>query len=228
MEWVQLALLVMGLLVRVCQWVFAREQLRLEKAQEASAREEAARLREEAARERRARRQQSLRLREARKLLSAGRDTLADGEVATLTGTVVCGEPIVDPLTGHRCAMHVFRATTMHGEEITINEAAVFVLETKHGEVLVDSRPDVIALPLYAVIRPTMERLTKMLGTRDRARNAHSAQHAIVMPGDRVSIYGVVQREHVEDGERGYRDMRDRMRLVGQPRHPLTIGRPRA
>jgi hypothetical protein len=158
---------------------------------------------------------------------------LADGEAVELTGTTrLLGEPLIAPLTGEPCLAHVSRARVFTRldfvgdlvEEFEIADAALFVLETAHGEVLVVDKPKLVLAPLH--LESLDEgRLAAFLRPRTLERYVRSTffEHATIHEGAAVTLTGVITHEPAPVLEAGFRDLPVRTRLTGYGKHPLTL-----
>ena len=159
--------------------------------------------------------------------------TLADGEAVQLTGTTrLVGDPLISPLTGEPCLAHVSRARVYTrldfvGElvdDLTIAQAALFVLETAHGDVLVADTP-VLALVTVHLEILDEARFAAFLRRRELDRYVRSTffEHAAIQEGTPVTMTGVITHEPAPVLEAGFRDLPVRTRLTGYGKHPLTL-----
>lgn len=163
---------------------------------------------------------------------------LQDGAAYLVTGRVRAVAPLVTaPLTGRACVAYVAHARVWSRldvagvlvDEVYASELAAFVLDSTEGELTVDTASFAVDLPRRAVCAYPRARELEFLARRGLAHYLRStfSDEVIVAPGDRISVAGVVSREHDHaTTARGYRDVPLRMHLAGYPDRPLRIRRP--
>ena len=158
---------------------------------------------------------------------------LVEGSEVELVGTVRELAPLVAaPLTGRACIAHVTRARVwteldLAGvlvAELDDRRLAPFVLDTATGPFPVAASAFDLATETSHVWPPLAD-VRAFLAARQLERYAISTfvQQAIVIPGERARVRGVLARDAVGDDERGYRDLDMRMRLGGYRERPLAI-----
>jgi hypothetical protein len=166
---------------------------------------------------------------------------LADRTLATVTGTVrVLDRSLVAPLSGRTCVIYVARVAIKTDalqqlvapiEDPVETRWVQFALETDAGTVIVDDTAGDVDLPELPLIPRKLELEQRFLAERgappELARTA-GFHEIVVEPGDRIAVHGlVIHEEHTgEVGERGYRDMPRRVRLVAHRDHALAISKP--
>ncbi|MBA3540983.1 MAG: hypothetical protein H0T79_15335 [Deltaproteobacteria bacterium] len=166
----------------------------------------------------------------ARRRLRAGPPELVDGAVVTLVGTVRAKDLLTAPLSQRPCV--VLHVKTFIGP-IWFTRFAMteFVLETEHGEVIIEHFPNAgLALPVRRIHNPSFERAEHYLvGAGRSAWEVGRAvfDEIVVEPGMKISVYGVVRVDFAPPSmgvELGFRDTTRVLRLVGSTAHPLAIG----
>jgi hypothetical protein len=170
----------------------------------------------------------------ARRRLARGVQRIAEGEVVTLVGTVrQLGDLVEAPLSGRACIAYDAAYLTPRGSNPTVihqRSMTAFELVTADGPVLVEQTETLdVALPVIPVIPRKLGREQGFLERHSRSPGdaaGSTAEEAIVEPGDKIAVQGVVVLDAVDHGDHGYRDAPTRVRLVGHPKHPLTIGKP--
>lgn len=160
--------------------------------------------------------------------------TVQEGEFVKLTGQIQhAADSLTAPLSGRTCVAYIAIAQAWRARRVphpTANaremKIAPLVLVLRDGEVMIEGEC-VVELRTAAVSPRAPERELAFLATRKLASYLPSTRfaEAVVHAGDRIWVSGVLLRNHA--GEHGYRDLPQRMRLVGMPGRPLTIGRAR-
>lgn len=169
--------------------------------------------------------------------MARGATTLADGELVTLRGTVrALEQTLVAPLSGTVCVLHRsaarivdgFGPISQSGGEIARVDMVDFVLETRDGEVIVTGRTAEVTIRPGRVVPRQMEREAAFLAAHGVLAHAKqmSCDEVVIEPGAKIVVHGVarVVTTPGDGGERGYRDVATKTRLVGDEAHPLTIG----
>jgi len=166
----------------------------------------------------------------AQRLLATGPQDFVDGAVITAVGTVKSRRTLVAPISGRTCVAYHLKAW-MGPAWFTRVDMVEFVLETPHGEIIVEPWPDAgFALPITE-LRPTYSVARDYLIAQGRTiREASNAsfEEMVVEVGAKIAVYGVVHAELASpstDREVGFRDDARIIRLRGAPAHPLSIGR---
>jgi hypothetical protein len=165
----------------------------------------------------------------ARKHRLAAPDAIIDHGIVTLRGTVkLLGTPLTAPLSGRACV--AFRATgrtfTFIGKHKQIDAETTevvmtpFVLETKHGDVIVNG--EVCELPAHSApiiprkleLEQAFMRRATLLGMAADA----GFDEIVVKPGMKIAVHGVVREEVTTSGaETGFREAPKQRRLTGEP-----------
>ena len=117
----------------------------------------------------------------------------------------------------------------MHETDELASRAMVrFALATGTGEVIVEGDQAELAHPLRTIIPRKLEREERFLadaGFAGRSINAFAFEEGAIEVGMTVAVYGVARVEVTASaGETGFRDAPTTTRIVGDERHPLTIG----
>jgi hypothetical protein len=165
----------------------------------------------------------------ARRRLRGGQLQLSDNTVVTVTGTVrAIGEPLVAPLSGRRCVLHLSIARSQRIRH-WLCEMVRFELETRDGTVIVDGVTAEVTLRPGAIVPRDLDRERAFLRAHDiTATDARgvSCEEVVIEPGMKIVVNGVARYEQSPNasGEAGFRDALSTIRLVGHARHPLTIG----
>jgi hypothetical protein len=144
------------------------------------------------------------------------------------------GQVLSAPLTGQPCVLHVTRARVWSRldfvgllvSDFTVVAQVAFALETPQGAILIDAEHGNVDGPARSFTPPHHDFLRALLAQRglDRYVGSTFADHALVAPGDRVTIRGTAVRERaLATGEQGYRDEAVRFKLVGYPQRLLEI-----
>lgn len=159
---------------------------------------------------------------------------LVEGEIATVTGVVRAVGPLLTaPLSGREVVLYEASAMLPNDGELVQREISSFELETAEGTVLIDDAAAELAFEPRSLIPRQLDREIAFLVASGRPRSAvRTAELAetAVAPGDRIAVHGlvVVEHDHASAEERGYREGSPaRLRLVGRPGVPLTIGEAR-
>jgi hypothetical protein len=172
-----------------------------------------------------------------RRRLQGGQPVLADNTLVTMTGVVrAIGEPLRAPLSGKRCVLHhsTARVATVRGRRRVALDAysqcemVEFVLDTRDGEVIVAGQTADVTFRPSPLIPRRLDRegaFLKAIGLTVDARSV-SCDEIVIEPGMKVAVHGVAhyERSATATDESGFRDAPAVVRLVGHPRHPLTIG----
>ena len=162
---------------------------------------------------------------------------LAEGERVELTGIATpIDDPLVAPLTGEPCIAHLSRARVYHRLDFLGNhlgdveslDVAPFLLATPSGTVRVVDRPTVVSLDLAFLGWVEPMRAARFLAPQGLERFVMSSffEHALVRPGEQVTVTGVVTREADAVLETGFRELPMQTRLTGYGRNPLMLRRP--
>jgi hypothetical protein len=180
--------------------------------------------------------------------LRSGPTTAAAGAPLRVIGTVTAvPHPLRAPLSHRSCALYCawvdvsvrqtitvpggpFGATRPHGtQRFTALESRVteFLLSTEVGVVrVIGDRAD-LAFAIPPVRRWPKDRadaFTYQWRTLS-ARPARRLRELAIVPGDKISVYGVLSEEPLTHrDERSYREASVGMCLRGSPEAPLTIG----
>ncbi|MFN0253112.1 MAG: hypothetical protein ACKV2T_39935 [Kofleriaceae bacterium] len=107
-------------------------------------------------------------------------------------------------------------------------DACPFVLEAEGGErVLVDSAfVELVDVPVEHVAGEHFSREHWENYCLDRGLHAQEANEGVVVPGERVTVVGIVERRLVPPGrESGFRDSGSTVALVGDFDHPVLVQR---
>lgn len=166
---------------------------------------------------------------QAARLIAAGPQDFVDGAVLTAVGTVRARRTLTAPISQRPCLAYHLKAW-MGPAWFTRTDMVEFVLETPHGDILVEPWPDAgFALPI-AHLRPTYSVAKAYLVAQGRTiREASNAtfEEMVVEVGTKIAVYGVVHTELAPPStsrELGFRDDERIIRLRGTPAHPLSIG----
>jgi hypothetical protein len=165
----------------------------------------------------------------------------ADGELRHTTGVVRAGEStLVAPASGRPCvafAVHIHEpnqreATGSLGAGLgafACVDVSAFAIECEQGILRVESQ--------FAELHVAQERFKNDQLDGDRwlafcedkhASPRSTASEAIIAPGQRITLVGIVQRrpDRPRASELGYRDEAGAIWLVGDFDHPLQLGTP--
>ncbi|NVB84770.1 MAG: hypothetical protein HOV81_40750 [Kofleriaceae bacterium] len=177
---------------------------------------------------------------EARRRLGQGVDALREGERVAITGTVhAIDAHISAALSGKPCVCYLALADIYwrnelgafeHDREVRESAMTSFVLDTKHGRIVIDGDHATVELPAAPVIPRRIELERAFLGrhlTGPGTRIGRDLREIAIEEGDRISVAGVVAVTRDDSAEHGYRDAPMKMRLVADEKFPLTIGKPR-
>ncbi len=180
--------------------------------------------------------QQARRRRRAEARLDSGLGKLADGEAATVVGTVRAGGPTLEaPISGKRCVAYEARTRTRltateTTPDIVRSEVVAFELETQDGIVHVEAECAELLFPIIPLIPRHVEReaaFARACGVAAAMRDV-SCDEVCVEVGRKVAVHGVVSIEVAPASTNaGYRQSAARTRIVPHPAHQLTIGAPR-
>lgn len=182
-----------------------------------------------------------------RRRMLRGEAVIADHALVTLVGKVrAIGEPLIAPLSGTSCVLHVStvrifdgRTSSLllgvrRGREViathTRSEMVDFILVTRAGEVRVCGSSADITLPAVPVVPRDLERELAFLaevGMRS-VRGADAASSEVVVePGATISVHGVARvaadPAAASAAEAGYRDAPTTVRIEGDAANPLII-----
>ncbi|HUJ63730.1 MAG TPA: hypothetical protein VLX92_34760 [Kofleriaceae bacterium] len=178
----------------------------------------------------------------ARRRLREAPTEVSDRSMVTVSGVVrALDPPLVAPLSGTECVLHQSRARvyTPRGwsslrrggraieREVVKLELVPFVLVTETGEVIVDGDRAELTCRPWPIVPRKLERERAFLDAAGLAVHPSAAgfDEIVVAPGTRVSVHGLATIEIAPDagGEAGFRTAPQRVRLVGDAAHPLTI-----
>jgi hypothetical protein len=162
--------------------------------------------------------------------------TLTDGDVVSLTGTVVpIGELLVAPISSKPCVMFTAQArifirfgrrARFVGKHVEV-KAIPFELVATSTRVVVDPAAHELLVRLSPLIPRSLDRERAWLADVDVPYGEPSCEEACIEPGARIVVRGIAQREldDTATGETGFREPPTRFRIIGDPRRPVLIDR---
>ncbi|HEY1552660.1 MAG TPA: hypothetical protein VGG28_32750 [Kofleriaceae bacterium] len=172
----------------------------------------------------------------ARAAMRRGSATLADGEIVSLTGTVVpIGDVLVAPVSGKPCVVFTAQARIfvgfgrngrLVGKHVEV-KAIPFELVATSARVVVDPTEHRLLVPLSPSIPRSIERELAWVDSVRPPYGDPSCEEACIEPGARIVVRGIAQRELDETAtaETGFREPPTRFRIIGDPRRPVLIDR---
>jgi hypothetical protein len=182
-------------------------------------------------------------LRAAKTRLEQGVDSIEDGALASLIGTVRALDDLVTaPLSDRDCVSYLARADiwiqdgrgnrTSYAGEAVRGAVAPFVLETRHGPVLVTGEQVTVTLTPSPVVprrRELESAFMRECGFDEPDMVGAEFVERRVEAGDKIRVAGIIVVSSQPEAARelGYRDTTTTIRITDHPRCPLTIGRAR-
>lgn len=174
-----------------------------------------------------------------RRRMKDGGHAVTDLSLVTVTGTVrALGESLVAPISGTRCVAYHARARLYKHDspafarkllfQQVVDKAVAFTLVTDDGELIVDGKDVEIAIKPREAAARSIDREIAFLRdvglTQDPANTLFD--EAAIVEGMQITVHGIAQVEAaVTGGETAFREAPTRTRIIGDERHPLTIGR---
>ena len=170
--------------------------------------------------------------RKRRKAIEQAPDLIAttpDGAIARITGIVrVHDKTLLAPASGRICVVYALDVIDMAPTEGSWQAESRFETVDAIAFAIDNCIIDSVFVALVDIEAEPIEQLSELWDDYclDRGLQAGAVREAIIEPGERVTVVGMVERRIVPAGlESGYRESGASVALVGDFDHPVLIAR---